>query len=109
MNLIDREVPPADRAFLSAMETRLRSLGARHEDDGFVFIWKLETKAGPLLVTPMGNRVLMRFADVDLARTLALPWMNPHSGKWNSPIFTEDHSVTDRMREIDYRLSQVIV
>jgi hypothetical protein len=110
-----------DAAFEAAFEARMVELGAvrgeHREGAGLVgllggYIWKLETVAGPLLITCHGDWVATRFVDVERAKeyvdhSFGGGGMNPYSGKWNTH-FDNDHTVEDRMHDVEYRLSKVL-
>jgi len=53
--------------------------------DGAAYELSLQTKAGELRISPMGDWIACRFTDVDLAKTTLGddPSLNRHSGKWN--------------------------
>jgi hypothetical protein len=98
-------------------EKRLRELlVGRGAQENRLFLWSmyplvLETTVGPLLVHGHGNWVAMRFVDLERAKAL-LPHgrmdpLNPYSGKYNTPIFTDAWSVEDRIREVERMLDAV--
>lgn len=108
-----------DAAFAKALEARLLELGAvpgeyRIGVSGLFggYMWKLETIAGPLLISCHGDWVATRFVEVEQAKphvdhSYGSGGLNPHSGKWNVH-FDYDHTVEQRMREMEYRLSKVL-
>ena len=73
-------------AFILMIEAHLRTLGAT---EGGHYGWTLETRLGPLEISPYGHSVMMRFDDVDRAKVELgehlgnLNHFNPYSGKWN--------------------------
>jgi hypothetical protein len=108
-----------DAAFGKALEARLLELGAVAGDhrigvSGIFggYTWKLETVAGPLLISCHGDWVATRFVDVDRAKeyvdhSYGSGELNPHSGKWNAH-FENYHSVEQRLRTMESRLRKVL-
>lgn len=96
------------KAFNSKVEGLLDKAGAklRHElsPDHREFV--LETKAGPLFVTPLGNWVATRFEDPEAAAKLVGTYnLNTYSGKWNHNYF--DWPVNEAFRDVAHWLKQV--
>lgn len=72
--------------FILRVEAHLQKLGAT---EGGLYKWTVQTRLGPLHVSPHGDRIMMRFGDIDRAkvelgdRPYNCNHFNPYSGKWN--------------------------
>lgn len=67
----------------------------------------LETKAGPLFVTPLGNWVATRFEDpAAAAKLVGTSALNTYSGKWNHNYF--DWPVSEALRDVARWLKKIV-
>lgn len=104
--ILDIPCTSTDIAFHQAAAQRLADLGARPTDK-FGFSMVLDTAAGPMLIGLRGAGCYITFENVERARALGLPYLNPHSGKWNM-LFEDAHAVRERMFDLDWRLEMVM-
>ena len=97
--------------FILRVEAYLRELGATK---GGFYKWELQTRLGPLHISPYGNRVMMRFGNVDKAKTelgdrlFNHTGFNRHSGKWNMHWFSDAESAEVQMLSFKNQLDSVM-
>jgi hypothetical protein len=95
--------------FILRVETYLRTLGATRSD---FYKWCLQTNLGPLHISPHGDRVMMRFRDVGLAKIgldstpAGCSGFNPHSGKWNMH-WTPEVPMETKLQEFIARMNLI--
>lgn len=68
--------------FIKTVTDLLLRLGA-HKAVVTTYDYEIVTKAGVLALSVYDNWLATRFEDVDAAKQLVGPGLNPHSGKWN--------------------------
>ncbi len=96
--------------FILRAEAHLLKLGAT--EHGF-YKWTLQTRLGPLHISPHGDRVMMRFGDIDKAkvelgdRLYNHNGFNPFSGKWNMH-WSADMSSAIKMLSFERQIDRVM-
>lgn len=75
----------AEAHFDSVVNAYLESVDAVPTGHPYGYQWRLETRAGALLIVSRGHMVMQRFEDVDQAADLIghRHELNRYSGKWN--------------------------
>lgn len=92
--------------FIIQVESYLRSSGAARST---YYRWILRTESGDLYISPHGDRIMMRFEDVEAAKKGSAPTrishtgFNPYSGKWNMHWAT-GHPAEAKLREFTARI-----
>ena len=118
MNLL-RKTKAEERSnaeFDAAFEAWITGLGAERGEHAAgvicVYTWKLETKAGTLLVSSHGDWVSSRFTDVERAKQF-FPHgfgdvLNRYSGKYNVGHFDGEHTTEKRMGHVKQHLEPIL-
>jgi len=96
--------------FILRVEAHLQKLGAT---EGGLYKWTVQTRLGPLHVSPHGDRIMMRFGDIDKAkvelgdRLYNHNGFNPFSGKWNMH-WSADSAPSLKMLSFEEQLGRVM-